>query len=146
MGLFSKLFRRRWSAVLLEGEGLSPIRNPTEEQVRDLILSLKLGKISFATFTDRAGDYIQVAGSCPWCVIERRSLAPLEHERAFQETPKPQYPDGAKLRTGAGDLSLQHDEWFLLKDAAEVCIAFLRKDALPAHVNWRSMNEILGLG
>ena len=110
MGLFSKLFRRRWSAVLLEAEGLSPIHNPTEEQVRDLILSLKLGKISFATFTDPAGDYVQVAGSRPWCVIERRRLAPLEHERAFQETPKPKYLDGAKLRTGAGDLSLQHDE------------------------------------
>ncbi len=145
MSLLSKLFRRALSAVLLEAEGLSPIQNPSEEQVRDLILSLKVGRTSFASLTDGAGNYVQVAGNLPWCLIEHRRLSPLRHERAFQETPKPKYLDGAKLRTGAGDISLQHDEWFLLKDAAEICVAFLRKDPFPPHVNWRSMNETLGL-
>lgn len=71
---------------------------------------------------------------------------PLSHERAFQETLKPKYKDGAKLQTGAGEISLKHDEWFLLKDAAEMVVAFFRRDDFPARVQWRSMNELLGLG
>lgn len=145
MKLFSKLIRRPVSAMLLEAEGQPPIQNPSEEQVRALVLSLRVGETSFASLTDELGDYVQIAGSRPWCVIERRRPKLLQHERAFQETPTPKYKDGAKLRTGAGDISLNHDEWFLLKDAAEVFVAFLRKDAFPAHVKWRSMNETLGL-
>ncbi|MFC3444098.1 hypothetical protein ACFOKF_23420 [Sphingobium rhizovicinum] len=47
--------------------------------------------------------------------------------------------------TGAGEIVLKHDEWFLLKDAAEVFAAFLHKDLMPARVKWRSMNEMFGL-
>lgn len=145
MDLFSKLIRRPVSAKLLEAEGQPPIQNPSEEQVRALVLSLRVGETSFATLADEIGDYVQIAGSRPWCVLEHRRLRPLQHARAFQDTPTPKYKDGTKLRTGAGDISLKNDEWFLLKDAAEVLVAFLRKDAFPAHVKWRSMNETLGL-
>jgi hypothetical protein len=131
--------------MLFEAERQTPIENPSEEQVRALILGLRVGGTSFASLTDEAGNYITIAGSRPWCVIERRCLNPLEHNRAFQDTATPKYKDGAKIRTGAGDISLRHDEWFLLKDAANVCAAFLLKDAFPAHVQWRSMNETLGL-
>ncbi|PXA98050.1 hypothetical protein DMC47_10685 [Nostoc sp. 3335mG] len=78
--------------------------------------------------------------------MERRQLKSLRHERAFQQTPTPKDKDGAKLRTGAGDISLRHDEWFLLKDAAEVLAAFLQKDTIPAHVKWRDMTDTLGYG
>lgn len=131
--------------MLLEAQEQPPVRNPSENEVRTLVLSLRVGAISFASITDETGDYVQVAGSRPWCVIERRSLRPVRHERAFQETPTAKYKDGAKLRTGAGEISLQHDEWFLLKDAAEVFVAFLKRDAFPGHVRWRPMNESFGL-
>ena len=131
--------------MLLEAKGQPPVQNPTEEQIRALVLNLRVGGAFFASLTDEVGDYIQIAGSRPWCVIERRRLKPLQHERAFQATPTPKYNDGAKLQTGAGSITLRHDEWFLLKDAADVFAAFLRKDAFPAHVQWRSMNKTLGL-
>jgi hypothetical protein len=131
--------------MFLEAEGRPRIQDPSEEQVRELFLGLRVGQTSFASLTDEAGNYVQIAGSRPWCTIERRRVGPLNHERAFQATLAPKYKDGAKIRTGAGDISLNHDEWFLLKDAAEVFVAFLRRDAFPAHVNWRSMNETLGL-
>lgn len=146
MKLLNKLVRRPYSYMLLEAEGQPPIRNPSEEQVRALVLSLRIGETSFASLTNGTGDYVQVAGNRPWCVIEHRRVEPLQHDRAFQETPVPKYKDGAKLRTGAGDIALKHDEWFLLKDAAEVLVAFLRKDGFPAYVKWRSMNETLGVG
>lgn len=122
----------------LEAEGQPPVVAPSEEQVRAVILGLQRGRTSFASLTDEAGNYIQVAGSRPWCVIERRQLAPPKHERAFQETPKPKYMDGARLSTGTGDIALRHDEWFLLKDAADIVVAFLRHDAIPERVKWRS--------
>jgi len=131
---------------VLEAESQLTVKDPTEEHIRAVVLGLRRGETSFASLTDQAGNYIQVAGSRPWCVVERRCLTPLQHERAFQETPKPKYKDGAKLSTGAGELSLQHDEWFLLKDAAELFLAFHRGSEMPVHVKWRSMNEMLGLG
>ena len=131
--------------MLLEAEAQQPIRDPSEEQIRETVLGLRLGKTSFVSLSDVAGNYVQVAGSRPWCVIEHRQLEPLKHERAFQETPMPKYQDGAKLRTGAGDISMKHDEWFLLKDAAEIFVAFYRGNANPPHVKWRSMGDVLGL-
>jgi len=133
------------STMRLEAEGHPPVVNPSEQEVRAMILSLQRGHTSFASLTDEAGNYIQVAGGRPWCAIERRRLTPPKHERAFQETPKPKYMDGAKLSTGAGEISLRHDEWFLLKDAADIVVAFLQHDAIPARVKWRSMNQTLGL-
>lgn len=100
--------------------------------------------MSFASITDEAGNYMQVAGSRPWCVLERRRINPSLHERAFQETRTAKYENGAKIRTGAGDIVLQHDEWFLLKDAAEAFVAFLHKGAMPAYVKWRSINHTFG--
>lgn len=145
MNFLRDLIRRRPSAMKLEAEGQLAIENPSEELVRAMFLGLQQGGPTFASLTDEAGNYIQVAGSRPWCLIERRQLKPLKHERAFQETPRPQYKDGAKLSTGAGEISLKHDEWFLLEDAAEVAVSFLRHEEVPAHVKWRSMNEMFGL-
>ena len=144
MNFFRKSSRHPASSMLLESEAQSAIENPSEDEVRKLILSLSVGQTSFASLTNEAGEYVQVAGSRPWCVIEHRKGGP-RHERAFQKTPTPKYKDGAKLRTGAGDITLKHDEWFLLKDAVEVFLAFLRREPYPAQVQWRSMNDTLGL-
>ena len=145
MKLFRKSVSHGVSSVLFEAKGQAPVQNATEDQVRALVLDLRGAGAFFASLTDNAGNYIQIAGSRPWCVIERRHLKPLQHDRAFQATPTPKYNDGATLQTGAGRITLRHDEWFLLKDAVDIFAAFVRKDNFPAQVQWRSMNETLGL-
>ncbi len=40
---------------------------------------------------------------------------------------------------------MAHDEWFLLKDAAEIIVAFYKQEAFPPQVQWRSMNEMFGI-
>jgi hypothetical protein len=131
--------------MTLEADGLPPLHNPTEEQVRDLVLRVDRMGPSFASLTDEAGDYVQLAGSRPWCLVEMRRHNPTRHERAFQHTPQPKYADGAKIITGAGEIVMKHDEWFLLKDAADIFVAFLNRQPYPEKVEWRSMNETLGI-
>ena len=128
--------------MVLESEGLTPISNPSEDQVRQAVRGLSRMKPSFVALTDEVGNYVQAAGDRPWCVLERRRVEPFLHERAFQHTPVPKYNDGAKIRTGAGEITLKSDEWFLLKDAAEVFVAFLHREAESPQVQWRSLNEM----
>ncbi len=40
---------------------------------------------------------------------------------------------------------MKHDEWFLLKDAADIFAAFLNRQPFPEKVEWRSMNEMFGI-
>ena len=145
MSFLRKLIGQPEPTIVLEVEGRLAVESPSKEQIRAAVISLERGGSTFACLTDKDGNYIQAAGSRPWCLVERRRLRPLEHQRAFQETPNPKYKDGAKLSTGAGEIVMRHDEWFLLKDAADLFVAFLEEEPLPAHVNWRSMNETLGL-
>lgn len=131
--------------MIVEGERLAARLDPSEHDIKELVLNLRNGETSFVSITDDDGNYIQIAGSRPWCLIEHRSVSPLAHHRAYQNTPIPKYKDGAKLNTGAGSITLKHDEWFLLKDAADVAVAFLHGDPFPAFVKWRQMNEMLGI-
>jgi hypothetical protein len=130
---------------LLEVEHREPKHEPTVDEIKAVVTALGTSGSTFASLTNPEGGYLQVAGRRPWCVIERRVFNPTEHSRAFQDTPNPKYNDGAKLRTGAGDITLKHDEWFLLKDAAEIFEAFRTGAQLPAQVKWRSMNEMFDL-
>ena len=131
--------------LVLEVEGLPPRTEPTIDDVKGAVLGLGTSGWTFATLTQPNGDYIQFAGSRPWCLIEQRSQTPPSHSRAFRRTPNPKYKDGAKLRTGAGDITMKHDEWFLLKDAAAIVEAYQAGADFPKAVEWRSMNELLGL-
>ncbi|ATY31684.1 hypothetical protein [Sphingomonas psychrotolerans] len=131
--------------MILEGEGMAPIARPSEAQVRDLVTSLASPKPGFASLTDEAGNYLQVAGGRPWCVVERREVSPLRHWRAHTESGRRPYEDGAKIRSGAGEIALRADEWLLLKQAAELFATFLAGRAFPIFVQWRSMNSTLGL-
>jgi len=130
---------------VLEIEGRQPLHDPSVAQVKEVILGLVRSGPSFACLTDHKGNYLQVAGSRPWCLVERRIAKPKGHARAYQETPNPKYNDGAKLSTGAGEIVMQHDEWFLLKDAAEIMEAFQLGTEFPSKVQWRSMNEMFGI-
>jgi hypothetical protein len=128
--------------MILESEGVAPISHPSVDQVRQAVLGLSRMRPSFVALTDEVGNYVQAAGDRPWCVLERRRVEPLLHQRAFQHTPIPKYKDGAKISTGAGEITMKFDEWFLLKDAAEVFVAFLHREAEPPQVQWRSLNEM----
>jgi hypothetical protein len=146
MGIFGLFSRRKQAfAMVLEGEGVAPVYDPQENQVRELVLGLRRAGPSFVSLTDRDGNYVQAAGDRPWCLVERREVGPPNHYRAFQNTPIPKYNDGAKIRTGAGDIEVRSDEWFLLKDAEEILVSFLRGHEYPPQVCWRSMNEVLGI-
>jgi hypothetical protein len=129
--------------MILAPEDCPQIQNPTENEVRSVVLGLRAAGSSFVSLTDENGNYVQAAGSRPWCLVEFRQTKPTLHSRACQHTPNPKYKDGAKIHTGAGDIVLQHDEWFLLKDAANIFASFLKREQFPSYVMWRSMNEML---
>ena len=131
--------------MILESEGMTSIAEPSEAQVRDLVTSLAPPGPSFASLTDEAGNYLQIAGGRPWCVVERREVSPLRHWRARTDSGRRPYADGARIRSGAGEIVLRADEWLLLKQAAELFAAFLARRAFPDFVLWRSMNSSLGL-
>ena len=135
----------RVSKFVLEGEGIGAVPEPNEVTVRDFVASLNRNGASFLTMSNARGDYVQCAGSRPWCVVERREASPANHWRAFQPTPVPKYKDGARINTGAGDIIMRSDEWFLLKDAAEIFAAFLSGTPFPDQVGWRPMNEMFEL-
>lgn len=148
MSFIRKLFKssgQKDDPMLLEVEGADRAFEPSLDQVREAVLSLKLPAPTFLCLTHRNGDYIQVVGGRPWCRVELRRQAARSHWCAFQDTPNPKYKDGAPLRSGAGNIVMAHDEWFLLKDAAEIVSAFYQQSDFPPHVHWRSMNEMFGL-
>jgi hypothetical protein len=131
--------------LFLELEGGGRVEEPSLDQVREAVLGLKAPRPTFLCLTHRNGDYIQIVGGRPWCRVELRRQTARSHWCAFQDTPNPKYKDGAKLRSGAGEILMAHDEWFLLKDAADIVSAFYNQVGFPPHVQWRSMNEMFGL-
>jgi len=124
---------------------MASIVNPTEGQVRDLVVSLTMPKPTFASLTDDLGNYVQVVGGRPWCMVEWRQTDPLVHRRATTSSGRRPYKDGAKIRSGAGEITLLADEWLLLKQAAEIFAAFRTGEPLPDFVQWRTINSQLGL-
>jgi len=131
--------------VILEAEGMSPVQAPTEEQIRAFVLSLAMPKPTFASLTDNSGNYVQVVGGRPWCMVEWRQVDPLIHRRANSEAVRRPYKDGATIRSGAGEIILRADEWLLLKQAADIFAAFHAGKSFPEFVRWRTINEKLGL-
>jgi len=130
----------------LEIEGDRVIEGVTEQQLRAAISALRnQGPWSFAILTDEEGNYIQIAGGDAGCTIERRQLKPLYHMRAYREDPGDGHKDGDKLKSGAGDIELKHDEWFTKDEALAVFIAFHERASYPEFVCWRSMNQMFGL-
>ncbi|HEX7694334.1 MAG TPA: hypothetical protein VF409_07580 [Sphingomonas sp.] len=132
------------NGIILEGENLAAVSQASEEDVRKAVKALVPGT-SFLSLTREDGSYVQAAGGRPWCVVEYRDVPNRQHLRAYQHTPQPKYKDGAKIRTGAGDIALRHDEWFLLKDAAEIFVAFLRGQPFPDRVQWRPLTGMPNL-
>jgi len=148
VSIIAKLFgsgRADEPMMQLDIEGKATIEQPEREVVLAAVLGLNRPSPTYLCLTHRNGDYLQAVGARPWCRVEMRVQTPLQHSCAFQDTPNPKYADGAKLVSGAGEITMAHDEWFLLKDAAEIFSAFYDRSSFPANVQWRSMNEMLDL-
>jgi len=131
--------------MTLEVEGLPAIAQPDEDLIRKTIMDLRGAGPSFASLTDRQGNYVQVAGGRPWVMVEWRQVSPLIHRRAHTTSGRRPYKDGAKINFGAGSIALQADEWLLQKQAFEIFLAFLRMEDFPDFVRWRTINDQLGL-
>ncbi len=145
MSLVTRLFgsgRKPEPIITLEVEGLPVQEQPDLETVRAAVLGLSYPRPTFLCLTHKNGDYLQVVGTRPWCRIERRTQNPLNHECAFQDTPKPKFVDGVPLNSGAGEIIMAHDEWFLLKHAADIFAAFFARSDFPTYLQWRSMNAM----
>jgi hypothetical protein len=135
--IVSRLSTRRAKTFVLQGEGFNILLDPSRDAVERRVQSLTYPGASYLQLTDRDGNYVQVLGGRPWCIIERGGIDPSSHRRAYQDTLSPKFPDGMKVNCGAGDYRALHDEWFLRKDAAAVMGAFLDSVAMPGFVRWR---------
>ncbi|WP_080435461.1 hypothetical protein [Burkholderia ubonensis] len=118
-------------------EGKAGIITPTPIQITRVLKSLRsFGKSSYASLTDAAGNYVQVAGGGVSCMIERFEFG-AQRWRAFHDKPSPVRPDGTILVFGAGSIPMRSDEWFMANQVAEVFLAFLNGAPYPPFVHWR---------
>ncbi|WP_080400845.1 hypothetical protein [Burkholderia ubonensis] len=118
-------------------EGKAGIITPTPIQITRLLKSLRsFGKSSYASLTDAAGNYVQVAGGGASCMIERFEFG-AQRWRAFHDKPSPVRPDGTILVFGAGSIPMRSDEWFMADQVVEVFLAFLDDAPYPPFVHWR---------
>jgi hypothetical protein len=130
----------------LEFEKKHPIVNPTDEQIREAVLALAPGGSTYGSLTDEVGNYVQVGGGRPWSMVEWRQVNPVNHCRAYTETNiRRPYKDGGSIHFTAGPVQLKEDEWLLLKQAAEIFVAFNQRQPFPDFARWRSVHNILGL-
>jgi hypothetical protein len=126
----------------LEAENKSPVEKPTEKKLRSTILALRsYGPSSFASLTDDAGNYLQVAGGGVTCLLERRDVLAGRHFRAHHDQPSTVFADNTILAFSGGEVRLASDEWFNATTVADVFSAFLRGDAFPAQVQWRDVTQ-----
>lgn len=122
----------------LEMQGKPEIQEPTESQVKKAINALRnYGPSSYASLTDRAGNYVQVAGGGVTCMIEWYDAENKKRFRASHGNPSPVRPDGTILSFGAGNIPMRSDEWFMATQVLEVFIAFLKEELFPDYLVWR---------
>lgn len=127
----------------LEVESRPPIDNATEAQVRTAVLGLRsYGPSSFASMTDEAGNYLQVAGGGVTCMLEMRDAAARRHYRAYQDVDRPIHPDGTLLVFGGGEIPLKADEWFAAPMVADAFVSFLKGEELTSSIRWRDVTSL----
>jgi hypothetical protein len=127
----------------LEVESRPPIDNATEAQVRTAVLGLRsYGPSSFASMTDEAGNYLQVAGGGVTCMLEMRDASTGRHYRAYHDVDRPTHPDGTLLVFGGGEIALRADEWFAAPLVADAFVSFLKGEKLPSSIKWRDVTDL----
>lgn len=128
----------------LDRENKAPIMNPGASRIEGELRKLRSeGPTSFAVLTNDAGDYLQVAGGGGGCLLERRDAVSGRHFRGYQTQPVVPFEDGTELCFSGGRIPLQAREWFRVKQAIEVFVAFNEARPLPEYVQWRDITELL---
>ncbi|TYK67492.1 hypothetical protein FSY59_27185 [Comamonas sp. Z3] len=124
--------------MILEQEGKKTVENPTVNQIKKAISSLRsYGPSSFASITNSKGKYLQVAGGGITCMLELYDPEVKQRFRAFGDKKNPVFPDGTLLVFGAGKLTMQSDEWFFADKIAEAFCNFSKEEPLPTDIKWR---------
>jgi hypothetical protein len=119
-------------------EGKAGIAMPTQAQISRAIKSLRsYGPSSYASLTDNAGNYLQVAGGGVSCMVEHFEIGGERRRRAFHDNSSPVRPDGTILVFGAGNIPMQSDEWFMSNEVVEIFLAFLIGKSFPPSIHWR---------
>lgn len=127
----------------LEVENRPPIDNASEAQVRSAVLALRsYGPSSFASITDEAGNYLQVAGGGVTCMLEMRNATAGRHYRAYKDVDRAIHPDGTLLVFGGGEVPLKADEWFAAPMVADAFVSFLKGDKPPNWIKWRDVTHL----
>jgi len=125
-------------------EGNDPLLDPSERQVRSAISALRsYGPKSFASITDAAGNYLQVAGGSQTCLLERRDAAAGRHFRAYRNERSAIFEDGTILAFSGGEMPMEADEWFPSTLVADAFACFLTGADLPAQIHWRDITGTL---
>ncbi len=132
--------------MILTMESAPAVTNPTAKEVERTLRRLKLtGRHEFAALEDNHGNYVQVAGGGATCMIEKRTVEPLYHFRAYQEKQNRAFPDDTKLRFAGSEVALKSNEWFTIDQAIEVFLAFHANASFPDWIFWRDISSLLGL-
>lgn len=76
-------------------------------------------------------------------MLERFDARLGRQYRGFHDSVNALRPDGTILSFGGGDVALNSNEWFNVKQVEEVFIAFLERKSLPANVHWRDITDSL---
>ena len=127
-----------------EVDGRSPVENVKEATVRSAILRLRsYGPSSFASLTNKNGDYLQIAGGGVTCMLERRDSLAGRHYRGYQDRRSKVFPDGTVLVFSGGEIPLAADEWFTSEQVLMVFIAFLKNTELPDFAKWRDITDVV---
>jgi hypothetical protein len=128
----------------LEVEKRQPIEAVTKAQVRAAITGLRsYGPSSFASISDKLGNYVQVAGGGVTCMLERHESATGKQYRGFKQDRSKVFQDGTILAFGGGEVKLNSDEWFTASEALEVFISFLDGGEFPKYIKWRDITDML---
>ena len=124
--------------MLLACEGKPSIQNPKPSQIRKVLLTLRsYGPSSYASLTDDAGSYVQVAGGGVSCLLELYQADTGKRLRAYGDVQNKACPDGTLLVFRAGEIPMMADEWFMADQVADAFCCFSEGREFPAGIHWR---------
>ena len=124
--------------MLLACEGKPSIQNPKPSQIQKVLLALRsYGPSSYASLTDDAGSYVQVAGGGVSCLLELYQADTKKRLRAYGDVQKKAYPDGTLLVFRAGEIPMMADEWFMVDQVAAAFRCFSDGREFPEGIYWR---------
>lgn len=124
--------------MILECEDKSAISNPKASQIRKALSSLRsYGPHSYASVTDDANNYLQVAGGGASCLLELYRANTDERFRAYGNVKNKAFPDGTLLIFRGGQIPMMADEWMKIEEVIEAFNCFLENREFPSVIHWR---------